>query len=103
MVGYVQVHDEEYDPKEDQDHPDHRGYHQHRNRAFWSADKYTNDASIVARGDCTAHQSARRLRRLVSISARRPAGGLSACQLSAEYADLEASRGLPVWPAAPLC
>jgi hypothetical protein len=45
----VQVHDEEYDPKEDQDHRDRRGHHHHRNSAVWSVDRYANDASIVAR------------------------------------------------------
>jgi gamma-glutamyl:cysteine ligase YbdK (ATP-grasp superfamily) len=48
MVGYTQVHDEEYDPNEDQDHPDGRGYRHHRNSAVWSAARYTNDGSIVA-------------------------------------------------------
>src|ERR671910_1245692 len=55
MVRYAQVHDEEYDPNEDQDHPDRRGYH--RNSALWPANRYTNEGSIVARNDCTAHVS----------------------------------------------
>src|SRR5215211_6426604 len=50
MVGYAQVYDEEYDPSKDQDHPDRRGYHHHRNSGVWSVDRYTNDASIFARG-----------------------------------------------------
>src|SRR5215211_2123203 len=68
MVGYAQVYDEEYDPNEDQDQPYHRGYHHHRIRPVWSVDRYTDDASIVARNNCTAHASTR------------PVGRLSACQ-----------------------
>ena len=48
MANDVQIHDEEYDPKEDQDHPDCRGYHQHRSSAVWSVDRFTNEDSIIA-------------------------------------------------------
>jgi hypothetical protein len=49
VVGYAQVYDEKYDPNEDQDHPDRRGYHHHRNSAVWPANRYTIEGSIVAR------------------------------------------------------
>jgi hypothetical protein len=48
MANDVQVHDEEYDPKEDQDHPESRGHHQHRSSAAWSVDRFTKEDSIVA-------------------------------------------------------
>jgi hypothetical protein len=47
MADDVQVHDEEYDPNEDQDHPDRRGYHHHRGSAVWSADGFTKEDSII--------------------------------------------------------
>jgi hypothetical protein len=48
MANDVQVCDEEYDPDKDQDHPDRRGYHQHRSSAVWSVDRFTNEDSIIA-------------------------------------------------------
>jgi hypothetical protein len=48
MANDVQVCDEECDPNKDQDHPDQRGYHQHRSSAVWSVDRFTNEDSIIA-------------------------------------------------------
>jgi hypothetical protein len=46
VVGYAQVYDEEYDPNEDQDHPDHRGYH-NRQSAIWPGGGYVGIGGIV--------------------------------------------------------
>jgi hypothetical protein len=37
----VQVCDEQSESNKDQDHPDQRGYHQHRSSAVWSVDRVT--------------------------------------------------------------
>ena len=48
MANDVQVHDEEYDPNEDQDHPESRGYYHHRSSAVWWVDRFTKEDSIIA-------------------------------------------------------
>ena len=47
MANDVQVYDKEYDPNEDQDHPDRWGHHHYRNSPVWSGGGFTTKSSIV--------------------------------------------------------
>src|SRR5215203_5061925 len=65
MANDVQVHDEEYDPNEDQDHSDRWGHHQHRGSAVWSVDRFTKEDSIIAHK--RLYRTPRRLRRVIRL------------------------------------